>query len=125
MDLKNLVVEGEYPSFEALPITRHDVFLYTSLRDGMPRTLVSAGATGIPVVASDVGGISELVDEGTGWPVRDINDAPSYVNALMQIREAPAEADRRRERLMRRIKRFHNEQDFRDSLAAEPGFLSL
>ena len=76
-------------------------------------------------MASDVGGISELVDEGTGWPVRDINDAPSYVNALMQIREAPAEADRRRERLMRRIKRFHNEQDFRDSLAAEPGFLSL
>ena len=46
MDLKNFVVEGEYPSFEALPITRHDVFLYTSLRDGMPRTLVSAGQPG-------------------------------------------------------------------------------
>jgi len=121
--LGNLIVEGEYPSFKSLPINKHDVFLYTSLWDGMPRVLVSAGAGGIPIVASDIGGIGELIDSSTGWPVRDSTNVLSYVNALREVRADPAEADQRRRRLTERIARDHNWQKFQDSLTADPGFI--
>jgi glycosyltransferase involved in cell wall biosynthesis len=123
-DLDNLIIEGRYPSFDALPLARHDVFLYTSLWDGMPRVLVSAGASGMPVVAPDVGGIRELVDDETGWLVRDSNDVHAFVRALRSVRAAPAEADRRRRQLMERVVKDHNWQDFRHRLAIEPGFLA-
>jgi glycosyltransferase involved in cell wall biosynthesis len=39
-----------------------DVFLITSRSEGLPRAMLEALAARIPVVATDVGGISELVD---------------------------------------------------------------
>jgi len=39
-----------------------DVFLITSRSEGLPRAMLEALATNVPVVATDVGGISELVD---------------------------------------------------------------
>jgi glycosyltransferase involved in cell wall biosynthesis len=39
-----------------------DVFLITSRSEGLPRAMLEALAAGVPVVATDVGGISELID---------------------------------------------------------------
>ncbi|MGE5324952.1 MAG: glycosyltransferase [Actinomycetota bacterium] len=45
-----------------------DVFVQTSLREGMSNTLLEAMATGLPAVVTRVGGNPEVVDEGvTGW----------------------------------------------------------
>jgi len=41
-----------------------DVFLLTSLWEGLPRSLVEAFASGVPAVASHVDGIGEVVQEG-------------------------------------------------------------
>jgi glycosyltransferase involved in cell wall biosynthesis len=41
-----------------------DVFLLTSLWEGLPRVLVEAMAIGIPVVAMDIDGIAEVVKNG-------------------------------------------------------------
>jgi len=123
-ELNNIIVEGKYASFGKLPISQHDVFLYTSSWDGMPRVLVSAAASGMPVVAPDVGGISELIDAETGWLVNDSNNVLSYVKALREIRADPAEVDKRRKRLMERIAKEHNWKQFLAGLALEPGFLA-
>jgi glycosyltransferase involved in cell wall biosynthesis len=51
-----------------------DLFLLTSLSEGIPLTLIEAMAAGLPVVATDVGGVSEVVADGrTGAlaPARD------------------------------------------------------
>jgi glycosyltransferase involved in cell wall biosynthesis len=56
-----------------------DVCLHPSRADALPTTLIEAMAASVPVVATDVGGIPELVDDGrTGLLV----DAPPTVDAV-------------------------------------------
>jgi sugar transferase (PEP-CTERM/EpsH1 system associated) len=51
---------------EVLPAM--DVFVQTSLNEGMSNTILEAMATGLPVVVTRVGGNTEIVEEGkTGW----------------------------------------------------------
>lgn len=49
-----------------------DVVLLTSRHEGLPNVLLEAQSLGVPVVAPDVGGVSETVWQGvTGWTVRE------------------------------------------------------
>ena len=47
-----------------------DLFILSSLNEGISNTVLEAMATGIPVIATNVGGNPELVDDGeTGFLV--------------------------------------------------------
>ncbi|MBS1708428.1 MAG: glycosyltransferase family 4 protein, partial [Armatimonadetes bacterium] len=46
-----------------------DVFVFPTLKEAMGIALVEAMAAGVPVVANDVGGVPEVVREGTGFLV--------------------------------------------------------
>ncbi|NLK29333.1 MAG: glycosyltransferase family 4 protein [Clostridiales bacterium] len=51
-------------------LNRVDAFVLTSKWEGLPRSIIEAMRAGLPVIASDVGGVSELVEEGiTGYLV--------------------------------------------------------
>ncbi|MDP2372351.1 tetratricopeptide repeat protein [Reyranella sp.] len=59
-----------------------DVVMLTSRHEGLPNVLLEAQSLGIPVVAPDVGGMSEVVEQGvTGWTVRDA-DAESLAERV-------------------------------------------
>ncbi|MCP9234987.1 glycosyltransferase [Lewinella sp. JB7] len=63
-----------------------DVLCHPSLADGLPNSLVEAMAMGIPVVASRIGGIPDLVeDERSGLlvPAHDIRAVAEAVNRLL------------------------------------------
>ena len=51
----------------------HDVFVLPSFSEGMPQVIIEAFASGLPVVATNVGGIPDLVNPGGGLlvPPRD------------------------------------------------------
>ena len=69
---------------EVLPYLRAmDVFLLTSLREQMPLTVLEAMAVGMPVIASRVGELPYIIDDGADGFIRDAN-APSeaFVKAL-------------------------------------------
>jgi len=62
-----------------------DVFCLPSFSEGFPCAVVEAMACGKPVVASNVGGVSEVVDEQSGILVAP-GDAEALFNAILQAR---------------------------------------
>jgi glycosyltransferase involved in cell wall biosynthesis len=58
------------------------LFINVSRSEGIPVSIMEAFACGIPAVAPDVGGISELVEPSTGFLLRRDCTAAEIVNAL-------------------------------------------
>jgi glycosyltransferase involved in cell wall biosynthesis len=44
-----------------------DILVFTSRWEGFPMVILEAMAFGLPVIASDVGGVREVVDSSVGW----------------------------------------------------------
>jgi glycosyltransferase involved in cell wall biosynthesis len=64
-------------------------------RDGLPVVLVEAAALGVPMIATPVSGIPELVDGSTGWLARTA-DAGGVAEAIAAFAAAPHEDRLRR-----------------------------
>jgi glycosyltransferase involved in cell wall biosynthesis len=64
-----------------------DVFVLTSLWEGLPRVIPQALSCGVPVVAYDVSGIREIVRDGVnGWavPMGDVDGAAARLDELLR-----------------------------------------
>ncbi|MBV8610094.1 MAG: glycosyltransferase [Singulisphaera sp.] len=59
-----------------------DVFALTSRSEGMPLAVLEAWAAGIPVIASRVGGLPEMIDDGRTGVLFDSGDEDALVEAL-------------------------------------------
>ena len=76
-----------------------DVFLLPSLKEGFPYGLLEAGATGLAVIASNVGGIPELIKNGETGTLIDPRDVHSLINALVGVIEQREEIMTQAEKL--------------------------
>ncbi|HUT04469.1 MAG TPA: glycosyltransferase family 4 protein [bacterium] len=66
---------GDLPRDKILPLLRQtDIYLQSSVREGLPNTVLEAQSFKVPVVCTDAGGTAEALEEGvTGFvvPTRD------------------------------------------------------
>lgn len=106
--LPNVALMGEYADFSTIPTDDKAAFLYTSKADGMPHVLLEAGACRLPVIAPDIGGISELIDDSTGWLLRHSDDVAEYVRVIRYVLEHPEIALERAANLKTLIDERHN-----------------
>ena len=67
-----------------------DVFVLPSKNEGISNTILEALASGLPVVATAVGGNVELVEEGNNGTLVPAGDAPAMARALLAYLDAPA-----------------------------------
>jgi len=72
-----------------------DGFLMTSRWEGLPMVLLEAGASGLPVVATDVGGSRDAVLDGVSGYVTPVADPARSATAIGRVMGLP-DADRRR-----------------------------
>jgi glycosyltransferase involved in cell wall biosynthesis len=72
-------------------LRRADALVLPSIIEGLPTVILEAFAAGTLVIAYDVGGVPELVEDGiTGWLVKK-NDEKAFVRAMLEVEKLPAE----------------------------------
>ena len=62
-----------------------DIFLFTSLQEGLPRSLMEAMAAGLPCVASKIRGNVDLISNGKGGFLCKPNDIEMFYIAMLKI----------------------------------------
>jgi len=67
-----------------------DVFVLSSLSEGVPTVILEAMASGIPVVATDVGGVKEVVRHGVTGLVVPRADSDALADSITVLYENPA-----------------------------------
>jgi len=101
-----LVPPNEIPRYMALM----DVLVHLSLREGLPRTLPQALASGKPVVAFDVDGSREVCLDGqTGFLIR-AEDSIALADAVIQLLRDKALATRMGEQGRRLVQEQFSEE---------------
>jgi glycosyltransferase involved in cell wall biosynthesis len=68
----------------------HHVAMLLSHREGLPKSLIEAAASGRPIIASDVTGCREVVRNGIEGFLVPLGDVEATAQALVQIAENPA-----------------------------------
>ena len=70
-----------------------DVFVLPSLNEGMGRVLVEAMALGKPVIASNVGGISDLVINGKNGYLLPVGDVETFAVRIKELLDDPGKRE--------------------------------
>jgi glycosyltransferase involved in cell wall biosynthesis len=64
-----------------------DVFLFPSFTEGFPNAVLEAMSVGLPVVATRVGAIPEMIEDGKGGLLFEHADVPGLVRAIRTLRD--------------------------------------
>ena len=82
--------EFEGPATDARePLRSIDIFALSSVREGAPTVIVEAMAAGLPVVATAVGGIPEIVADGVTGILVPVHDPASLAKAINDLAANP------------------------------------
>lgn len=83
-----------------------DIFLFTTLQEGMPRSMMEAMACGLPCIASKIRGNVDLLDEGKGGYLREASNSEEMAHCLRCLVEDSNLRKKMSEHNLKTIKRF-------------------
>ena len=86
-------------------LSQLDIFLLATHSEGFPVSILEAMSMGIPVVASNVGGIPELVEDRVTGILVEPNCSEKLADAIIEILESPEKAKWMSEAAKERVKK--------------------
>lgn len=69
-----------------------DMMVHPSHVEGIPQSLMGGMAAAMPIVASDVGGVSEVIEHGRTGMLVEENDVEGFAQTVMELIEDPPRA---------------------------------
>ncbi len=113
---------GQYPNEKLLKYYSQNyinLFINTSSTEGIPVSIMEAQTYGIPVIATDTGGVKELVTEGTG-SLLPVDISPADLARLIEhyINLSDEETDRIRIKAMKNSEmNFNSNTNYNDFIS--------
>ena len=71
-----------------------DLLINTSSIEGIPLTAMEAVSQGVPVIAPNIGGMSELIIDGQNGYLYDVDDFDSLLSKIQMVINTPGELAR-------------------------------
>lgn len=82
---ENIILRGELPLDEVKDeYKKSDVFLFPTHTEGFPNVVSEAMACGMPIIATPVGAIPDMIEK-EGGVIVPVNDKKAFVNAIKMI----------------------------------------
>ena len=66
-----------------------DIFVHPSLRDGMPNAVLEAMACGKTVIATPVGGVLDVIEDGVNGMLVNVNDVDGFAQKMAEALSQP------------------------------------
>ena len=102
---EHIELAGFIPNAASL-LRAFDIFVLPSRTEALGYVLLEAGFAGVPVVASTVGGIPEIIDDGLSGLLFPAHDAAALAGAINELVAAPRTRARYAERLKEKVERY-------------------
>lgn len=83
-----------------------DIFLFTTLQEGMPRSMMEAMASGLPCVSSKIRGNVDLIENGKGGFLEKPNDSEGFAKKISLLANDSELRKKMKDYNLERIKNF-------------------
>ena len=114
--IKNLYYHGAFSDFfHDINLSDFSLFLYTSHTDGTPNIILEAALYGIPIVASSVGGIPDILVDN-GYLVKDTSSVADFVLAINEVLSNPEKAINKARKIQIKLAKDYNELNFNNQV---------
>lgn len=87
--LNNIILKG-FINNPTEYLTASDLYLSTSINEGLPYSLIEASMCGLPIIASDVVGNNDIVFNNVNGFLYDLKDLNKVVELILRIKEDKA-----------------------------------
>lgn len=95
-----------------------DIFVLPSIAEGMPLSILEAMAAGVPCIATNVGGIPEIINSPDVGTLVQPKDSKALSEAMISLAQMPAEQTRRIcQKSRERVRRLYSHDVVGDKLA--------
>lgn len=114
--LSNVKECGKYTSFSEIDVQEYDCILMTTQWEGSPNILLEAGARGLPIIAPLVGGIEELLNNETGYPVKKYDRFSEFLSCIHSCLNDREEASRKAANMVKYVNTHHHASNLEEAL---------
>lgn len=118
LDLEKKVFLFGFNSENRKLLSGCDIFLLPSIKEGLPYVLTEAGFAGLPIIATDVGGVSEIIDNLKNGILIRPKDEKEIFNALKFAIENKEDLDKFSKGIKEKVlKKFSLEEMFKKTMS--------